>query len=158
MTDSDVEFLKSFLYARSGLSLTQDKRYLLESRLGTLCRQHGLENITTLVRNLRTGANRALDDAVVEAMTTNETLFFRDRTPFDIFTNTVLPSMLAQARSSRVLRIWCAAVSTGQEAYSLAMILDGMASQLGDIRVEIIGTDISPNVLEKSPFRPLQPV
>jgi chemotaxis protein methyltransferase CheR len=150
MNDAELDFLRAFLYGRSGLSLTREKRYLLESRLGTLCRQNQIQDISQIVQRLRLGRDQALENAVVEAMTTNETLFFRDTTPFDLFRDIALPAAIKSNSATRTLRIWCAAVSTGQEAYSLAMILDGMASQLSGWNIEILGTDISDAVLEKA--------
>lgn len=149
MTPYDFDFLCDLLKRKSGLALTTEKRYLVESRLSILCRRNNIPDLVNLVALLRTGRDRKLEDAVVEAMTTNETLFFRDRTPFDQFRNVVMPELLAR-RDVQPIRIWCAAVSTGQEAYSLAMILDDMAPQLGGRRVEIVGTDISQEVLDKA--------
>lgn len=150
MTDADFNFLRLLLHLRSGLSLSPEKRYLAESRLGILCRRRGIDGLETLVQQLRQGSDTSLENAVVEAMTTNETLFFRDQTPFDLFRNVILPEKLLTNAASRSLRIWCAAVSTGQEAYSLAMILDDMASQLAGWKIKIIGTDISTEVLERA--------
>lgn len=150
MMEADFVFLRQFLHQRSGLSIGSDKRYLAESRLGILCRRRGLDGLPALIRNLRLGTDAALEHAVVEAMTTNETLFFRDQTPFDLFRNVILPEALAANAESRSLRIWCAAVSTGQEAYSLAMILDEMAGRLAGWKVDILGTDISSEVLERA--------
>lgn len=150
MTEQDFNFLRILLQVRSGLHLSAEKRYLVESRLGMLCRRRSIESIPTLVAMLRRAPDRDLENAVVEAMTTNETLFFRDRTPFDLFRDVILPERLAANAQSRNLRIWCAAVSTGQEAYSLAMTLDDMASRLAGWKIEILGTDISTEVLEKA--------
>ncbi|MFJ5368764.1 CheR family methyltransferase [Bosea sp. CER48] len=150
MTDADFTFLRLLLQQRSGLSLTADKQYLAESRLGILCRRRGVADITALVSQLRLGRDRALENAVVDAMTTNETLFFRDRTPFELFREIILPERLAANAGSRSLRIWCAAVSSGQEAYSLAMMLDEAAALLAGWKIEIIGTDISTEILEKA--------
>jgi len=150
MTEADFDFLRLLLHLRSGLSLSPDKRYLAESRLGILCRRRGIDGLGTLVEQLRRGGHAGLEDAVVEAMTTNETLFFRDHTPFDLFREVILPEKLALNAASRSLRIWCAAVSTGQEAYSLAMILDEMAHRLIGWKVQIVGTDISAEVLERA--------
>lgn len=150
MTEADFDFLRMLLHQRSGLALSQDKRYLAESRLGMLCRRRQIDGLGALVQTLRSGADRALETAVIEAMTTNETLFFRDRSPFDLFRDVVLPEKLAANAATRSLRIWCAAVSTGQEAYSLAMILDDMAARLAGWKIEILGTDISSEVLEKA--------
>lgn len=150
MTDADFDFLRALLHLRSGLSLSPDKRYLAESRLGMLARRLNIESLGALVQALRPGNNLTLENAVIEAMTTNETLFFRDRIPFDLFRDVILPEKLAANAATRSLRIWCAAVSTGQEAYSLAMTLDEMAPRLAGWKVEIIGTDISSEVLEKA--------
>ena len=150
MTDADFDFLRALLHLRSGLALAQDKRYLAESRLGMLCRRRGIDGLDTLVQTLRMGTERSLETAVVEAMTTNETLFFRDRSPFDLLRDVILPEKLAANAASRSLRIWCAAVSTGQEAYSIAMILDEMAARLSGWKISILGTDISGEVLEKA--------
>ena len=150
MTEVDFAFLRLLLQQRSGLSLTADKQYLAESRLSILCRRRGIADIATLVGELRLGRDRVLENAVVDAMTTNETLFFRDRTPFDLFRDVILPERLVANVASRSLRIWCAAVSSGQEAYSLAMIIDDLADRLAGWKVEIIGTDISSEILEKA--------
>jgi len=149
MTDGDFDFLRLLLHLRSGLSLGPEKRYLAESRLGILCRRRGIEGLVALVERLRHG-DPLLENAVVEAMTTNETLFFRDRTPFELFRNVILPEKLVSNAATRSLRIWCAAVSSGQEAYSLAMILDEMAGRLAGWNIRIVGTDISGEVLERA--------
>jgi len=150
MTELDFEFLRTLLQRRSGLFLSAEKRYLVESRLGMLCRRRGIAGIPALVVQLHTSPASELEAAVVEAMTTNETLFFRDRTPFDLFRDVILPEKLAANAQSRTLRIWCAAVSTGQEAYSLAMLLDEASDRLAGWSVEILGTDISADVLERA--------
>lgn len=150
MTETDFAYLRLLLQQRSGLSLTADKQYLAESRLSILCRRRGVADIATLIGQLRLGRDRLLENAVVDAMTTNETLFFRDRTPFDLFRDVILPERLAANAASRSLRIWCAAVSSGQEAYSLAMLIDDIAGRLAGWKVEIIGTDISAEILEKA--------
>ncbi|TCR69949.1 protein-glutamate O-methyltransferase CheR [Bosea sp. BK604] len=150
MTQADFDFLRSLLHLRSGLSLSLEKRYLVESRLGILCRRRGISGLDALVRRLRLDNDRELEAAVVEAMTTNETLFFRDRMPFDMFREVILPEKLLANAAKRSLRIWCAAVSSGQEAYSLAMILDEMAPRLAGWRIEIIGTDISAEIIDRA--------
>ncbi len=150
MTDADFNFLRLLLHQRSGLSLSPEKRYLAESRLGILCRRRDIADIATLIQKLRPGNDAALEHAVIEAMTTNETLFFRDHTPFDLFRDVILPERLAANAATRSLRIWCAAVSTGQEAYSLAMILDEMGPRLSGWKIQIVGTDISGEVLERA--------
>jgi chemotaxis protein methyltransferase CheR len=150
ISSADFDFLRDLLYRRSGLALTVEKRYLVESRLSILCRRENIAGIDEVVRRLRAGRDETLAMQVVESMTTNETLFFRDRTPFDLFRNVVMPELCARRDSNQPIRIWSAACSTGQEAYSLAMILDEMAPQLGGRRFEILGTDISQEVVDKA--------
>jgi chemotaxis protein methyltransferase CheR len=150
VTDADFEFLRSFLKTRSGLALTPEKRYLVESRLGPICRRASLASLSALIAEVRLGRNTTLERDVIEAMTTNETFFFRDKTPFDLFRDVLMPRMLAARAGTKRLRIWCAAASTGQEPYSLAIILSEMAPRLAGWNVEILGTDLSVEVLEKA--------
>jgi chemotaxis protein methyltransferase CheR len=149
VTPSDYEFLRKLVKERSGLVLSADKQYLVESRLIPLARKVDLAGITDLVAKIK-GGDEALTVDVVEAMTTNETFFFRDKTPFEHFTETIMPTMLKARQNRRALRIWCAASSTGQEPYSLAMCLKEMSSQIAGWRIEIVATDLSREVLEKS--------
>jgi len=149
VTPLDYEFLRKLLKDRSGLDLSADKQYLLESRLIPLARRAGVPGLPELVQKLKGGAE-ALIAEVVEAMTTNETFFFRDKVPFDHFKGTIMPEMLHARASRRSLRIWCAASSTGQEPYSIAMCLKELGAALTGWRVEIIATDLSQGVLEKS--------
>jgi len=149
VTPSDYEYLQKLLKERSGLILSADKRYLVESRLIPLARRAGVPGITELVQKMKSGAE-PLIVSVVEAMTTNETFFFRDKVPFDHFSQTIMPALLDTRRARRSIRIWCAACSTGQEPYSLAMILKEMGGTLAGWRTEIIATDLSQEVLEKS--------
>ena len=150
MTELEFEFLRSFLKQRSGLALTAEKRYLVESRLTPVCRRFGLASLGDLIGALKLGQNGAIERAVVEAMTTNETFFFRDRIPFDLFRDTLLPEVLVRNAGRRRLRIWCAASSTGQEPYSLAMLLQEAAPRLAGWQVEIVATDLSTEVIEKA--------
>lgn len=149
MTPFDYDFLRKLLKERSGLDLSADKQYLVESRLLPLARKAGLPGIPELVQKLKGGAD-ALTTDVVEAMTTNETFFFRDKIPFDHLRETILPELLKTRANRRSIRIWCAASSTGQEPYSIAMCLKEMAQALSGWRIEIVATDLSHEVLEKS--------
>jgi chemotaxis protein methyltransferase CheR len=146
---SDYEFLRKLLKERSGLDLSSDKQYLVESRLIPLARRVGLNGIADLVAKIKTGSE-TLTSEVVEAMTTNETFFFRDKIPFDHLRQTILPALLQARASRRSLRIWSAASSSGQEPYSIAMCLKENAAALAGWRVEILATDLSQSVLEKS--------
>jgi len=149
VTPPDYEYLRKLLKDQSGLDLSADKQYLIESRLLPLSRKAGLAGISELVQKMKAGST-ALTTQVVEAMTTNETFFFRDKTPFDHFRDSIMPEILRARASRKSVRIWCAAGSTGQEPYSLAMCLKEMSAALSGWRVEIIATDLSQEVLEKS--------
>ncbi|MBT5267678.1 MAG: protein-glutamate O-methyltransferase CheR, partial [Rhodospirillaceae bacterium] len=150
MTPNDFEFLQSMLKQNSGLVLDQSKTYLVESRLQPIVREKGLPSLGALVDALRKGGKSSpLTQTVVEAMTTNETLFFRDMHPFEALRKNVLPDLLAKRSSQKKLRIWCAAASTGQEPYSIAMTLSDMA-ELAGWRIEILGTDISTDALDRA--------
>ncbi|HEY4345433.1 MAG TPA: protein-glutamate O-methyltransferase CheR [Parvibaculum sp.] len=149
MNSADFDFLRKFLYDRSGLALTPDKSYLLESRLAPIARKMKLKSLTDLIAHMRVTSDEALTIQVVEAMTTNETLFFRDRWPFDRFAAKVLPDMMEANKHTKRIRIWCAACSSGQEPYSLAMLLAEAGKLLDGWTVELIGTDISEEMLER---------
>ncbi|MFB9267325.1 CheR family methyltransferase [Bradyrhizobium erythrophlei] len=149
MTPPDYEYLRKILKDHSGLDLSADKQYLIESRLLPLARKSGLNGIPDLVVKMKGGSSAHITQ-VVEAMTTNETFFFRDKVPFDHFRDTIMPEVLKARAARRSVRIWCAAGSTGQEPYSLAMCLKEMSAALAGWRVEIIATDLSQEVLEKS--------
>jgi len=148
VTPLDYDFLRRLLKERSGLDLSADKQYLVESRLIPLARRAGMPGIAELVAKIKGGAE-ALTTDVVEAMTTNETFFFRDKIPFDHLRETILPALVQARGSRRSLRIWCAASSTGQEPYSIAMCVKEFGGLAG-WRVEIVATDLSQEVLEKS--------
>lgn len=150
MKTEDFEFLASMLKDRSGLMLTPDKVYLLESRLTPLARKRGLDTLDALVQKLRLSRDEGLCVDVTEAMTTNESFFFRDNTPFDLFKNHVLPAMEKSRGGQKRLRIWCAAASTGQEPYSLAILLRENWMKWQNWKIEIVGTDICTQVLEKA--------
>lgn len=149
MTPADFDFVAQLLKRRSGLVLNSDKLYLLESRLGPVARRHGLAGLDAIAAKLKAG-DEALAREVTEAMTTNESFFFRDKTPFDHFEKLMLPALLKSRAASKRLRIWCAAASTGQEPYSLAMILKEKAALFKDWRIDIIGTDLSNEVLTRA--------
>ncbi len=149
MTPPDYEYLRKLLKDHSGLDLSADKQYLIESRLLPLSRKCGVPGIGELVQKMKAGSSSIIAQ-VVEAMTTNETFFFRDKVPFEHFRDTIMPEVLKARANRKSVRIWCAAGSTGQEPYSLAMSLKEMGAALAGWRVEIIATDLSTEVLEKS--------
>ncbi len=150
MKPDDLEFLSGVVRQRSGLVLTADKGYLLESRLAPVARKEGFNSVEDLVAAVRSRRDDRLMWAITDAMTTNETFFFRDKTPFDLLRDQVMPALLKKKGANAKVRIWCAAASTGQEPYSLAMMMADNAVKFGNMNVEIIGTDISDRVLEKA--------
>jgi chemotaxis protein methyltransferase CheR len=150
VTPLDYDYLRKLLKERSGLTLSADKQYLVESRLLPVARKCGVDGLGGLVQKLKSPGVEPLIVEVVEAMTTNESFFFRDKIPFDLFRNVIMPALRTARASQHQIRIWCAAASTGQEPYSLAICLKEMGSLIAGWRIEILGTDLSTEVLEKA--------
>ena len=150
MNTSDFELVSRLVKDRSGLMLSEDKAYLLESRLNPVARRHGFKGIDELVQAIRVSREEGLLKDVTEAMTTNESFFFRDTKPFDQFRELVLPHILKERAAKKSFRIWSAACSNGQEAYSLAMIVKEKGAALAGWNIDIIGTDLSDEVLAKA--------
>ena len=150
MTGEEFDFLTKLLKDRSGLVLTRDKAYLLESRLLPLARKHGLKSVDELAAAVRQRPNDGLARDVVEAMTTNESFFFRDIKPFELFKSFVLPALLKARAAKRQIRIWSAACSSGQEPYTLAMLLSEERAKLAGWSIDILATDLSTGILEKA--------
>jgi chemotaxis protein methyltransferase CheR len=142
--------LAELLKSRSGLMIGQDKIYLLETRLAPILKREKLRDLNHLAEHLRNRGAEAVARDVVEAMTTNESFFFRDDRPFQHFRSQALPRLHAARAPGAPLRIWSAAASSGQEAYSLAMILTENRALLGDRRIEIVGTDIARDQLARA--------
>ncbi len=150
MNIDDFNLVAKILKDRSGLVLGSDKAYLLESRLNPVARKYDLAGVDDLVAMIRAGGNEKLLVDITEAMTTNESFFFRDQKPFDQFRDLVLPYMLDHRSQAKTLRIWCAACSSGQEPYSLAMLLKEQAAGLAGWTIEILATDLSLEILSKA--------
>jgi chemotaxis protein methyltransferase CheR len=144
------ETFASLLRAGSGLAIGPDKLYLLEARLGPIVRDIGLSGLDALADRLRAPGAADLERRVVEAMTTNESLFFRDGKPFAHVRGHSLPSLVEARPAGAKLRLWSAAASSGQEAYSLAMVADECRALLANRSVEILGTDISSEALGRA--------
>jgi chemotaxis protein methyltransferase CheR len=140
--------LQQFVYRSSGIVLGEDKGYLFEARLTPLLRKANLASLNDLCALIRTGKGSDLQRQIVDAMTTNETLFFRDVAPFTALRTVILPEVIEQRKAARHLRFWSAASSSGQEAYSLAMLLQEMG--LEDWRIEILGTDLSESMIQRA--------
>jgi chemotaxis protein methyltransferase CheR len=150
LTPQDFDYLRKLLRERSGLVLAVEKQYLAESRLLPVARKNGLSTLDELIDKLKTRTTAPLTAQVIEAMTTNETFFFRDKIPFDHFRDTVMPALIAARAREKRIRIWCTAASTGQEPYSLAMAIKSMGAVFAGYRIEIVATDLSSDVLEKA--------
>jgi len=149
MKVEDFDMFSNLLKQRSGLVLTKDKAYLLESRLMPVARKWNMKGLEDLAQTVRSRKEEALLRDITEAMTTNESSFFRDQKPFDLFKQLVLPKLLESRAAKRQIRIWSAACSSGQEAYSLAMLLQEEGAKLAGWKIEIIGTDISAEMVER---------
>jgi chemotaxis protein methyltransferase CheR len=145
-----LAFLRDFIYRRSAIVLEADKDYLIDSRLTPLVRQHGLSSIDELAHKLRVNPAAPLVTQVIEAMTTNETFFFRDFHPFEALKLRLVPELIKARAAQRSLRIWCAAASTGQEPYSIAMTLRDAFPELASWDVQIYSTDLNSTVLARA--------
>jgi chemotaxis protein methyltransferase CheR len=150
MTTKDFEFIYRLVRDRSSIVLEAGKEYLVESRLTPLVRHLELDSIADLVGQLRTGLDNGLRRRVVEAMVTTETSFFRDHHPFETLRKMVLPQLISQRADERRLNVWCAACSTGQEPYSLAILMREHFPILAGWQVSILATDLSGEVLERA--------
>ncbi len=149
MTPTDIRFIAELVKRRAGIVLSDQKGYLIESRLSPVVQRAKLASADALVAALRAG-NESLANDVTEAMTTNETFFFRDPKVFEAFRTRVLPAIVAQSEGRRSFRIWCAAAATGQEPYTLAMLLREQAASMPGWQWEILATDISERALAKA--------
>lgn len=146
----DFEFVRRFVKDRSAISLEDGKEYLVTSRFAPLVRTHGFADLEELVAHLRQRPHGDLAEDVIDAMTTNETSFFRDVHPFESLRDHIVPALYRQREPGRQLRIWCAASSSGQEPYSIAMTLREHHPELDHWDVRIVATDISKSMLEKA--------
>jgi chemotaxis protein methyltransferase CheR len=150
MSPEEFDFLADLLRERSGLVLSADKSYLLESRLMPIARKRGLKSLEDLIAEAKTKGDKDLIVEITEAMTTNESFFFRDIRPFDMFRDVILPKMMENRGDKKSIRIWCAAASSGQEPYSLAMVLREQGILNQGWKVDILGTDLSNEILDKA--------
>lgn len=150
MTPENFKYASELLYKKSGLVLGEEKAYLLENRLTPILRRHEMSNADELIQKLRAGSVTGLCDDVVDVMTTNESLFFRDMKPFEQLRTSTLPYLHKARATQRKLRIWSAAASTGQESYSIAMLLNEEKAKFANWNIEILGTDISRAALERA--------
>ena len=150
MAAGDFNYIRDLVRDMSALALEPGKEYLVESRLERLARQQGFPSYHQLVASLRTGPFRDIHRRVVEAMTNNETSFFRDARVFGMLAKSILPALVAARSAERSLTIWCAACSSGQEPYSIAMLLRELRPSIGSWRIRIIASDLSRDVLARA--------
>ncbi len=149
ITAEEIHQLAGYIRSISGISLNQSKAYLFETRLGPLLAREGLSSYGELYRKAKSGSDKRLENHIIDAISTNETLFFRDRGPFDLLQHKILPDLLSRrnANASKILstplRIWSAACSTGQEVYSIAIVLKELLGDLKNYKLKLLGTDIS---------------
>lgn len=150
LTPANFDFVRELVLNQSAIVLERGKEYLVESRLTPLAQRLGLGTLDNLVAKLRSEPVNGIHRMVVDAMTTNETSFFRDLHPFETLKKILLPEIMAKRAAERVLRIWCGACSSGQEPYSIALLLRDCFPQLSTWRVQLLATDLSQDMLEKS--------
>jgi len=150
MTDQDFDFIRKLLQSRSAIALDADKQYLVESRLTPVVRSLNLGSITELVSQLRVQPSNGVVTQIVEAMVTTETSFFRDVHPFETLRKTVLPRLMGLRRDQRRLNIWCAVCSTGQEPYSIALLLREHFPELRGWNISLLATDLSRETLARA--------
>jgi chemotaxis protein methyltransferase CheR len=150
MTEQDFDFIRKLLRQHSAIALEPDKQYLVESRLAPLVRRLELQSIGDLVGRLRAGPFNGLHAEIVEALVTTETSFFRDHHPFESLRKVVIPELMRRRAGERSLRIWCAACSTGQEPYSVALLFREHFPELRKWDVSLLATDLSREVLQRA--------
>jgi len=150
MTGPDFDHFCRLVQTRSGLSIGAEKTYLVQSRLEPVARANGVAGVPELLARLRAGAPETLVRRCIDAMATHESLFFRDATPFSELAGLVLPELARTRPANQPLRIWCAACSSGQEPYSIAMLMQEQAYVLAGRRVEIVATDMAEGILDKA--------
>jgi len=150
LTPHDLNYCRKFIHEQAGIRLDERKDYLFESRLSVVLKEFGFDSMSELVTSLQEPKSTPLRQRVIDAMTTNESSFFRDEHPFEALQKFVLPTLMEARQSKRELSIWCAACSTGQEPYSLAVMLRDAVPELANWRVRILATDLSNRVLAKA--------
>ena len=146
----DFNYIADLVRKQTGIVLETGKEYLVESRLAPMARREGFGSLQELVARLRVGSGNGLGRRITEALTTNETLFFRDIAVFDAFTKSMMPSLLAKRAQERKLNIWCAACSSGQEPYSLAMLIREELPQVAGWTLRLLASDLSTEMIRRA--------
>jgi chemotaxis protein methyltransferase CheR len=147
---SEFSYLCELVKNSTAIALDAQREYLMEARLSTIAQREGFDSVSELLTRVRTSGSSQLQWKVVEAMTTNETSFFRDVKPFEALRQVIIPYLIKARQAERKLSIWCAACSSGQEPYTIAMLLREHFPELQNWKVSILATDIATDMLEKS--------
>jgi len=150
LSPADFDFIRELVLRKSAIVLEPGKEYLAEARLTPLARREGLHGIGEMVDQLRERPHSPLQSKIVAAMTTNETSFFRDRHPFEAMREGLFPELIESRRSQRQLDIWCAACSSGQEPYSIAMTLRQQFPELGSWDLQLLATDLNEEMVQRA--------
>lgn len=150
MQAQDFQYLSGILKQRSGLALSDDKVYLIESRLLPIVRSQNLQDIPQLCNLLRSRPNESLLTEITEAMTTNESSFYRDIKPYEALRNIIFPMITSRSQPLKKIRIWSAACSTGQEPYTISMCIKEEQVKLAGWNIEIIASDLAKKVVDKA--------
>lgn len=154
----DIKEISKYILHISGIDLKESKAYLIETRLGDLMKEYKCSSYRELCSKAKTDSNKAIENKIIDAISTNETLFFRDIKPFEVLQHKILPDLIDRRteRSSGLLpipiRIWSAACSTGQEVYSIAMVLKELLLDLKKYNVKLLGTDISDSAIGQASY------
>jgi len=149
ISDAEFHYIKDFIYQQAAIDLEPGKAYLVESRLQPIARREGFASLSDMIAKLRAQPANGLNWLVVEAMTTNETYFFRDVHPFELLKTKVLPELIKRRAAQRQINIWCAAASSGQEPYSIMMLLREHFPELSTWKINFTATDISNQMLNR---------
>lgn len=150
MNVPDFDFICDFIRREAAIVLEKGKEYLVESRLLTLARKEGIASVDILIQQVRSAPKGPLARKVIDAMTTNETSFFRDIHPFETLKKTIIPELMAKRGADKQFNIWCGAASTGQEIYSMLMMISEHHPELLTWNFKFIGTDLCQEVLAKA--------
>jgi len=143
------QVLSNLISDRMGIVIREDKEYLLEARLMPICREHGLSSIDQLAAAVNRASAKGIVDEILDAMTTNETSFFRDGAPYELLVEQVLPRIIENRRKERHIRIWSAASSSGQEIYTVSMVMAENFPELQGWKVDLVATDVSPSMIKR---------
>lgn len=150
MSDLNFDYLRRFIKEHAAIVIDPGKEYLIEARLGPVAKELGFLSVDALLSEMKVKPTDKIKSKVIDAMTTNETFFFRDIHPFDLLKNHVIPDLVEKKQREKKLNIWCAAASSGQEPYTIAMVLKDHEAALKGWTINFIASDLSEKMLEKA--------